>query len=62
MLHRSRVLVLYVVYEATAAVDHDTDEASQRTIRHNFAHATVLTIAHRLNIVIYYDHCSTRVM
>ncbi|OQR90434.1 multidrug resistance-associated protein 1 [Achlya hypogyna] len=59
MLCMARALLLrakvVVMDEATAAMDHETDQRLQQVIRSEFADSTVLTIAHRLDTVLDCD-------
>lgn len=52
LLRHSRIVIFD---EATAAIDHETDQMLQRVIRTAFVNSTVLTIAHRLDTILDSD-------
>ncbi|KAJ3324492.1 hypothetical protein HDV06_006903 [Boothiomyces sp. JEL0866] len=52
LLQSNKIIILD---EATASVDHDTDQHIQNVIRQEFTDSTVICIAHRLRTVIDYD-------
>ena len=55
MLKRPALLVLD---EATSDLDHTTEEKFQRVLEHNFADATILCIAHRIETLRW---CRTKI-
>mmetsp|Transcript_14515 Transcript_14515/g.21627 ORF Transcript_14515/g.21627 Transcript_14515/m.21627 type:complete len:993 (-) Transcript_14515:9-2987(-) len=52
LLGNSRILILD---EPTANVDINTDHLLQKTLKEKFSHATIISVAHRLDTIIDYD-------
>ncbi|TMW67830.1 hypothetical protein Poli38472_007502 [Pythium oligandrum] len=52
LLRESRIVIFD---EATASIDHETEQKLQRVIREAFVGSTVLTIAHRLDAILDAD-------
>jgi ABC-type multidrug transport system fused ATPase/permease subunit len=47
--------VILVMDEATASIDQESDERVQSIIKQHFKHATILSIAHRLESIADFD-------
>lgn len=52
ILHGAKILIMD---EATASMDHATDQIIQRILRLEFSKSTVLTIAHRIDTILDCD-------
>src|SRR5262245_637531 len=52
LVRQSKVIILD---EATASVDHATDERIQQALGSEFKESTLITIAHRLRTIMDYD-------
>lgn len=52
LVRGSKILILD---EATSSVDYETDNKIQTTVQTEFAHCTILCIAHRLKTIVNYD-------
>jgi ABC-type multidrug transport system fused ATPase/permease subunit len=55
ILRNSKILI---IDKATASVDAETDALIQDTVRSEFGGVTVLSIAHRLHTIDFYDKVS----
>lgn len=52
ILKKTKILILD---EATATIDHKTDELIQKLIKTQFADSTILSVAHRIDTILDYD-------